>query len=130
MAIAERFHVVEQQIAAAREASGGAGLDALAALTSGLPTSLLTRMARQQAETVDFATSNLRGSPVPMFLAGAQIEAVYALGPLLGVAFNLTLMSYLGSLDMGLHVDTAAVAEPELLARCFRLAFSELHKAA
>ena len=129
MTITERFHIVEQQIAAAREASGGAGLDVLAALTSGLPTSLLTRLARQQAETVDFATSNLRGSPVPMFLAGAQIEAVYALGPLLGVAFNLTLMSYLGSLDMGLHVDTAAVAEPELLARCFRLAFSELHKA-
>jgi diacylglycerol O-acyltransferase len=130
MPITERFHAVEQEIAAAREASGGAGLDALAALTSGLPTSLLTRLARQQAETIDFATSNLRGSPIPMFLAGAQIEAIYALGPLLGVAFNLTLMSYLGSLDMGLHVDTAAVAEPELLARCFRLAFSELHKAA
>ena len=130
MAITERFHAVEQQIADAREASGGAGLDALAALTSGLPTSLLTRLARQQAETIDFATSNLRGSPIPMFLAGAQIEAIYALGPLLGVAFNLTLMSYLGSLDMGLYVDTAAVAEPELLARCFRLAFSELHKAA
>jgi diacylglycerol O-acyltransferase len=130
MPITERFHVVEEQIAAAREASGGAGLDALAALTAGLPTSLLTRLARQQAETIDFATSNLRGSPIPMFLAGAQIEAIYALGPLLGVAFNLTLMSYLGSLDMGLHVDTAAVAEPELLARCFTLAFGELHKAA
>jgi diacylglycerol O-acyltransferase len=130
MAITERFHAVEQQIADAREASGGAGLDALAALTSGLPTSLLTRLARQQAETIDFATSNLRGSPIPMFLAGAQIEAIYALGPLLGVAFNLTLMSYLGSLDMGLYVDTAAVAEPELLARCFKLAFGELHKAA
>lgn len=129
MPIVERFHLVEQAISAGREASGGAGLDALAALTAGLPTSLLTRIARQQAETVDFATSNLRGSPLPMFLSGAQIEAVYPLGPLLGVAFNLTLMSYLGSLDMGLHVDTAAVAEPELLGRCFTQAFKELERA-
>ncbi len=129
MTIAERFGLVNAAIGSAREATGGAGLDALAALTAGLPTSLLTRIARQQSQTVDFATSNLRGSPIPMFLAGAQVEAVHALGPLLGTAFNLTLMSYLGSLDMGLHIDTAAVAEPEVLARCLTRAFRELERA-
>lgn len=129
MPIAERFDLVAQAIAAARDTASGAGLDALAALTAGMPTALLTRIARQQAETVDFATSNLRGSPLPMFLAGAQLEAVYPLGPLLGVAFNLTLVSYLGSLDMGLHIDTAAIAYPALLARCFNDAFKELGRA-
>src|SRR5690606_203276 len=129
MPIVERFHLVGRAITAARDSSAGAGLDTLAALTAGLPTSMLTRVARQQSETVDFATSNLRGSPVPVFLAGGQIEAVYAMGPVLGVAFNLTVMSYLGSLDVGLWVDTAAVAEPELLARCFTRAFNELHRA-
>lgn len=129
MPITERFHLVEQAIAEIKQSSVGAGLEALAALTAGLPTSVLTRIARQQSQTIDFATSNLRGSPAAVYLAGARIEAVYAMGPLLGVAFNLTLMSYLGSLDMGLWVDTAAVADPALLARCFTRAFNELHRA-
>jgi hypothetical protein len=42
----------------------------------------------------------------------------YPIGPLAGVAFNLTLLSYAGSLDMGLHLDPAAVTEPDLLRRC------------
>jgi len=130
MPITDRFALVSEATGAARDASANAGLDALAALTAALPTSLITRLARQQSQTVDFATSNLRGSPIDMYLAGARIEGVYPLGPLLGVAFNLTLMSYVGTLDMGLHVDTAAVAEPDLLARLFDDAFKQLHRAA
>ena len=42
------------------------------------------------------------------------------------MAFNLTLMSYCGSLDMGLNVDPAAVTEPELLRDLMVDAFAEL----
>jgi hypothetical protein len=42
------------------------------------------------------------------------------------VAFNLTLMSYLGSLDMALNIDTAAVTEPGLLASCLERSFTRL----
>ena len=45
----------------------------LAAVAAALPTSLVTRLARQQAQTVDFATSNVRGSPVPVYIGGAQL---------------------------------------------------------
>jgi hypothetical protein len=31
------------------------------------------------------------------------------------VAFNATLLSYNGSLDIGIHIDSAAVEQPELL---------------
>ena len=41
------------------------------------------------------------------------------MGPLAGVAFNLTLLSYNGSLDMGLNIDAAAVAEPDPAATGF-----------
>ena len=98
-----------------REQAGGASLATLAAVAAALPTSLVTRLARQQAQTVDFATSNVRGSPMPVYIAGAQLLENYPIGPLAGVAFNLTLLSYLGSLDMGLNIDAAAVAEPERL---------------
>ena len=87
----------------------------LAGLVNVLPTSLLVRVAKAQVETVDFTTSNVRGAPWPLYIAGAQIEANYPLGPVAGTAFNLTTLSYNGSLDMGLHVDRAAIDDPELL---------------
>jgi WS/DGAT/MGAT family acyltransferase len=126
MDLAERFRLVHEATTGAREASATAGLETLAAVAATLPTSLVTRLARTQAQTVDFATSNVRGAPFPCYIAGAQILANYAIGPLAGVAFNLTLVSYLGSLDMGMNVDAAAVDDPPLLRACMEDAFAEL----
>ena len=109
-----------------RDAGTSGSVDALAAVAATLPTSVITRLARQQAQTVDFATSNVRGAPVPLYLAGAQILENYPVGPLLGVAYNLTLLSYSGSLDMGVNIDTQAVTDPALLRRCLERAFAEL----
>ena len=50
----------------------------------------------------------------------------YPIGPLLGVAFNLTLLSYAHSLDMAVNIDRAAVAEPELLRACLAKSFKSL----
>ena len=129
MPIAERFKAIQEIADAAREQAGGASLQTLAAIAAALPTSLVTRLARQQAQTVDFATSNVRGSPVPMYISGAQLLQNYPMGPLAGVAFNLTLLSYLGSLDMGINIDAAAVAEPERLAALLGQAFKDLRRA-
>jgi WS/DGAT/MGAT family acyltransferase len=128
MPIAERFLAIHEQSQVARETSKTAGLDTLATVASTLPTSVITRLARQQAQTIDFATSNLKGSPLPVYIAGAKFLEIYPVGPLAGVAFNLTLMSYLGSLDMALNIDTAAVTEPKRLVRCLEAAFTELAK--
>jgi diacylglycerol O-acyltransferase / wax synthase len=129
MSIAERFRAIQHATEAARESSGGASLETLAAVASALPTSLVTRLARQQAQTIDFATSNVRGSPIPLYVAGAELLENYPVGPLAGVAFNLTLLSYNHSLDMGVNIDRAAVAEPELLRRCLERAFKDLLRA-
>jgi hypothetical protein len=126
MPIADRFQAIQASTGAAREASAGGSLEALAAVAASLPTSLVTRLARQQAQTVDFATSNVRGAPIPMFVAGAQLLENYPVGPLGGVAFNLTLLSYNHSLDMGINLDRAAVTEPDLLRRCMERAFGDL----
>ncbi len=129
MPIDERFRAIQEATDVAREASKAAGLDTLATVTAALPTSVITRLARQQGQTIDFATSNVKGSPFAMYIAGAQLTEIYPIGPLGGVAFNLTLMSYLGSLDMALNVDTAAVDDPELLRTCLERAFTSLAKA-
>ncbi len=126
MPVAERFAAIQEAADAAREHSAAAGLDTLATLASTLPTSLVTRLARQQAQTVDFATSNVKGSPIPMYVAGAKLLENYPVGPLAGVAFNLTLLSYLGSLDMCMNIDTAAVTEPARLASALQRSVSDL----
>ena len=126
MPIADRFTRVQALAHEARDAGMSGSVDALAALAATLPTSVITRIARQQAQTVDFATSNVRGAPVPLYLAGAKLLANHPVGPLLGVAFNLTLLSYNHSLDMGVNIDVDAVEDPALLRRCLRRAFDDL----
>ena len=58
-------------------------------------------------------------------MAGARLLLNHPVGPLGGVAFNLTLLSHDGSLDMGMNIDTAAVAEPALLEACMADAVGE-----
>ena len=126
IAIDERFWAIQEATDSAVAASSSASLDKMATFASALPTSVITRLARQQAQTIDFATSNVKGSPLPMYLAGAQLLSNYPIGPLSGVAFNLTLLSYLGRLDMGLNTDAAAVAQPEMLRRFIGEAVDQL----
>jgi diacylglycerol O-acyltransferase len=126
MPMAERFALIGEAAATARAGSATANLDTLATVAGVLPLSLVSRVARQQTQTVDFATSNVRAAPFAVYVAGAKIVENYPIGPLAGVAFNLTLMSYDGSLDMGLHSDAAAVAEPDLLRTLMEEAFEEL----
>ena len=85
---------------------------------------MLVRLARQQVLTVDFATSNVRAAPFDLYIAGALMHGNYPLGPIAGTAWNLTTMSYRGHLDLGLHVDRAAVADPDAAPRLDR--FDEL----
>ncbi len=126
MPVADRFVAINEAAQVARDGSATASLETLAAVAATLPTSLVTRLARTQAHTIDFATSNVRGAPVALYVAGARLLENYPVGPLGGVAFNLTLLSYQGSLDMGANIDKAAVAEPELLHRCLVGAFKDL----
>lgn len=98
----------------------------LAGLANLLPQPVLVRLARQQVTTVDFTTSNVRAAPFDLYIAGALMTGNYPLGPIAGTAFNLTTMSYRGMLDLGLHVDCAAVAEPVELREDIEAAFEEL----
>ena len=106
--------------------SGTGSMGMEAGFANLLPTSVAVRLARQQVETVDFATSNVRGAPFPLFIAGARILANYPIGPTGGTAWNLTLMSYDGSLDMGLNADAGAVADPAMLRDAIEAEFAAL----
>jgi hypothetical protein len=59
-------------------------------------------------------------------VAGAEILNNFPLGPIGGVAFNLTLLSHVGHLDMGLHMDSGAIENPQLLHQHLKESFAEL----
>jgi WS/DGAT/MGAT family acyltransferase len=101
----------------------------LAGLMNLLPQPVLVRLARQQVTTVDFTTSNVRAAPFDLYIAGALMTGNYPLGPIAGTAWNLTTMSYRGQLNLGLHVDRAAVADPARLRQDIEDGFAELIEA-
>ena len=121
-----RFRLVHEALSSARSERALGMVDALATVILTLPPAVLTPIARQQVASVDLAASNLRGSPVELYLAGGRVEANYPMGPTAGVAFNATVLSYMDRLDMGLVVDVAAVEDPGLLRSCIEEEFSAL----
>ena len=123
---AERFDAIRARLDATKREKAVGVVDGLAGLANLLPTSVAVRVARQQVETVDFATSNVRGAPFPLYIAGARILATYPVGPTGGTAWNLTLMSYDGQLDMGLNTDVGAVEDPTMLRDAIAAEFAAL----
>jgi WS/DGAT/MGAT family acyltransferase len=122
----ERFEVIRDRLTSTKGERGLGFTESFAGVLNALPTSVLVNFARQQTETVDFATSNLRGAPWDLFIAGAEVLGNHPMGPTAGTAFNATVLSYRGTLDMGINIDIAAVDEPALLRTCIEESFAEL----
>jgi WS/DGAT/MGAT family acyltransferase len=126
----DHFRVVRDRIAARRSSSAGEaprrGLAALAGLINFLPTPVLTQLARSQVAKIDFATSNMRAAPFPLYISGAEVLENAVMGPVAGTAFNLSALSYRGSLDIGVFVDPAAVDDPAGLRDCLAHGYARL----
>lgn len=75
---------------------------------------------------VDFVASNVPGIPIKVYLAGARLRMLYAFGPTIGAALNVTLVSYGDTCAVGINVDTAAVPDHELLRECLVAGFDEV----
>lgn len=75
--------------------------------------------------------SNVRGTPVPLYIGGARIESMYPLSILAPTqGLNITAVSYCGRIDVGFTVDPDLVPDPWLLADGIPLALEELRPAA
>lgn len=121
-----RLRAVHDRLATVRSSPAVSVVQSIAGLANLLPPGMLIQITKHQVSTVDFTTSNVRGAPIPVYIAGARVESNHPIGPLAGTAFNLTTLSYDGSLDMGLHMDRGAITEPDRLAGCVQDAFDEL----
>ncbi|MFO0691959.1 MAG: wax ester/triacylglycerol synthase family O-acyltransferase [Polyangiales bacterium] len=71
--------------------------------------------------------SNVPGPRFPLYFAGAQAETIYPIGPVMeGAGLNLTVMSYLESVDFSFNVDSALVPDVWDLASLVEPAMKEL----
>jgi WS/DGAT/MGAT family acyltransferase len=107
------FAAIHDRLSSTRGEVALSAADGIATFASILPTSVLVAMTRSQARTIDFAASNLRGSPVPLYLAGARILANHPFGPRTGSPLNVTMISYEDELHFGLNIDPAGIVDPQ-----------------
>jgi diacylglycerol O-acyltransferase len=71
--------------------------------------------------------SNMPGPPIPLYCAGSRVDAVYPLGPLLaGSGLNVTVLSNMGKLDVGLLCCPDIVGDVWKIADGFPAAVAEL----
>jgi diacylglycerol O-acyltransferase len=118
--------VVSATAEAKDEAQRTGGMTGLSGVANLLPISVITQAARSAAQHIDFATSNLRGAPVPLYCAGAKVLATVAMGPVAGTGANITAMSYDGAFDMGIFVDPEAITDPTSFAENIQASFADL----
>jgi diacylglycerol O-acyltransferase / wax synthase len=95
-----------------------------------LPVSVTTAIFGSMLKAIDVVTTNVPGAPRPLFIAGARLQANFGYGPLTGAACNITLLSYIDELHIGISTDPAAVPDPEVFVACLRDGFSEIEKLA
>ena len=101
-----------------------------------IPPVLLGRTARlllgvaasgQLNPPLNLVISNVPGSPVPLYMAGARLEANYPLSVITdGMGLNLTIISYLDRVDFGIVGCREAVPDPWFVADEIRRAYEEL----
>ena len=76
---------------------------------------------------VNTVISNVPGPPIPLYLCGGKIEALYPLAPILmGMGLNITVMSYVEDINFGFMLDPHLIPDPWFLAEGIALAVDEL----
>ena len=121
-----RMQVLHELILAQRGEPSLGLVEPLAGVLRRLPTSLSTGLFGSMLKGVDLVTSNVPGAPIPIYTAGGRVESMFALGPLTGAALNLTLLSYLDDIHIGINLDPAAVTEPDRLVAALRAGWDEV----
>ncbi|MDH3684816.1 MAG: wax ester/triacylglycerol synthase family O-acyltransferase [Myxococcales bacterium] len=79
----------------------------------------------------NLVASNMMGPPVPLYFGGARVTAVYPMGPVgEGFGLNLTVLSNMGRLDLGVMACRERIPEPFAIADAFTQAVADLRLAA
>lgn len=104
---------------------GEAALPVLATRLTRLVTNV--RLFDHVSPVCNVIVSNVPGPEVPLYLAGARLEALFPLGPIVeGVGINVTVFSYLDAVHVGVQACWDLMPDIGVLARGMEEALAEL----
>ena len=98
----------------------------LATLLNRLPRRVATALFGSMLKGTDFVTSNVPGSPFPLFMCGSEVEQIYAFGPLSGAAANIVLLSHCGTCFVGINTDLQAIPDIAAFTADLQAGFDEI----
>lgn len=136
----EQLRLIHEDTKGAKELNKAMGADLLTGLAEFAPPRLLNRasqlysrmnLADRHRPVHNLIISNVPGPPVPLYSAGARVEATYPMGPILeGSGLNLTVLSNMGNVDFGAMACKEMVPDLWDIAAGFADAVTELRKRA
>jgi WS/DGAT/MGAT family acyltransferase len=89
------------------------------------------RLAERMPPIYNLVVSNVPGPKFPLYIAGSRLVGMYPMGPIFdGAGLNVTVLSYLDAIDIGLMACREMVPELWNLADAFPGALADLVKAA
>lgn len=135
----ERLMAINESTQGAKEMREALSAHQIMGLTETTPPGLIAVAARMYGlaniagnmpPATNVVISNVPGPPFPLYIAGAKLEAMYPMGPLLmGMSLNITVFSIDGNLDVGFMACPESVPRPQFIADGVELALQELEAA-
>jgi len=117
--VAARIEAVQRSASAAKEVHAVAGVGTGAAIAALVPPRVVgpvmraisgLGLARVVPPLANVIVSNVRGPDLPLYVAGARVESIYPMGPLMeGTGLGVTVATYRDALGVGM------LACPDLL---------------
>jgi diacylglycerol O-acyltransferase len=133
---AERVREATRHLLAAKERHSALPAKAMRDVTQFIPPALHARAARTIVSLTprlgirtpfNVIISNVPGPPIDIYTAGARLQTMYPLSIIAdGAGLNVTLMSYKGSIDIGITADREQTPDVQVIADGMASALAEL----
>ncbi|MCB1687679.1 MAG: wax ester/triacylglycerol synthase family O-acyltransferase [Halioglobus sp.] len=124
----EAIHLESEKAKQLARAGGKGIVELFQMMPPILVSAIMETLPADQAPQIlgaNLIVSNLRGSPMPMYIAGARMEKLYPMSILTaGMGINFTCMSYCDSMDFGIVVEPDLVPNHEAIAEKLQEAFT------
>src|SRR3954471_7890699 len=136
----ERLHAIHEVTKGAKEEHNAIGADMLQSLTEFAAPRLFglamrfyssSKLADRGPVIHNLVISNVPGPPFPLYFAGAKLVSLFPMGPVMeGAGLNITVISYMDDIDIGLMVCRESVPDVWDMAADIEESLAELKKAA
>jgi WS/DGAT/MGAT family acyltransferase len=122
-----RIELITKQTAAAKTDKRGSAAPFLVRALILLPGIAFRWLARQSLGRVNLCCTNIPGVRERRYMAGAEVEAIYPFASVVeGTPLVVALLSYAGSMDIGIDTDPEAIPDPHRIAELFTAGLDEM----